>query len=75
MPPMFRHRYMPALAPVPVPVPMSMSMPMPVYHHCCCDPMFLTVEEELKMLEEYKQRLLKEIESIDQRTAELKKKK
>lgn len=47
----------------------------PMYYHCCCGPTFLSAEEELKMLDEYKQRLQKEIEGIDRRIAEVKKKK
>lgn len=58
MPPMVRYGCMPA--------------PMPMYHHCCFSP--IAVKDDVKMLEEYKQRLQSEIEGIDRRIAELKKK-
>lgn len=59
MPPMFKHH-----------------MHLPMYHHCCFGAAgFLSIEDEVKLLEEYKQRLQSEIESIDRRIRELKKQK
>ncbi len=59
LPPVFRHG----------------CMHLPMYHHCCIGPTgFISVEDEVKILEEYKQRLQSEIEGIDQRIAQLRKK-